>query len=211
MQNSVQIEQKTQQLAYAVIRIAGYIRRASLRSRLEVLSFDFIELVSQESFEQALRQLNALKNLVEFGKQIFLIEPINSILIIKEIEALNAAIRQFAGLLPLPDLSNDMPDMPNKPDRKDRHDKQNTPNDKTNKFDAEIGKIRQEKISAIIRQSGKVQLKDLIAEFPGVSERTLRYDLKKLTDEGKLSRQGTGGPSNFYTLTTELSTGVTNS
>lgn len=201
MQTNGQIERKSQELAFALIRVAAYIRKTELRNRIDSLSFKFIQSVGLESFELALQELNALKNLVELGKHLLQIEPINAKVVIKEIEALNAEIRQIAGILDLPELSEATTAQP-----KAHVEIENL------KIDSEVAKIRQTRIIEKIRQSvnGKVQLRDLIAEFPGISERTLRYDLKKLFDDGKVTRQGTGGPSNFYTLNTGLSTGVMN-
>ena len=60
--------------------------------------------------------------------------------------------------------------------------------------------IRQSAIIDIIRQSKKIGLKDVLAAFPDVSERTLRYDLQKLCIQGVLDRIGNGGPATYYTL-----------
>lgn len=48
-------------------------------------------------------------------------------------------------------------------------------------------------------QRGNASIKDLIAEFGnGVSERTLRYDLQRLVEQGKIERVGSGGPGTYY-------------
>lgn len=62
--------------------------------------------------------------------------------------------------------------------------------------------IRQSAIIGKIRQSSekRLRLHDLLQGFPEVSERTLRYDLQRLCDLGKLIRQGSGGPGNYYVL-----------
>ncbi len=61
--------------------------------------------------------------------------------------------------------------------------------------------IRQEAILAKIRQmNGQMKLKEIIAAFPNTSERTLRYDLVKLCQINKLTREGSGGPSNYYAI-----------
>src|SRR3990167_3943545 len=49
-------------------------------------------------------------------------------------------------------------------------------------------------------QLGNVAIKDLLAEFSGVSERTLRYDLQRLVEQGKIERVGSGGPGPYYSL-----------
>jgi hypothetical protein len=70
--------------------------------------------------------------------------------------------------------------------------------------------IRQNSILATIKLASgkKLQLKDLIAAFPDISERTLRYDLVKLCQIGKLRREGAGGPSNFYVATDSVAGSV---
>jgi predicted HTH transcriptional regulator len=59
---------------------------------------------------------------------------------------------------------------------------------------------RQDKIMSLIVSQRKMQLRDFISAFPGVSERTLRYDLKRLFDQGRLVRQGSGGPGSYYVV-----------
>ncbi len=44
------------------------------------------------------------------------------------------------------------------------------------------------------------RMKDLMATFPEVSERTLRYDLQKLLGRGVVERMGNGGPSSGYVI-----------
>lgn len=60
--------------------------------------------------------------------------------------------------------------------------------------------IRQSAIVERIRQSGNdgLKLRGIIAEFPGVSDRTVRYDLQKLCSQGILERIGPGGPASSY-------------
>lgn len=58
--------------------------------------------------------------------------------------------------------------------------------------------IRQNLISEKIRQSGRANVKELIGQFPGVSERTLRYDLQKLCDQGIVEKIGSSGPGTSY-------------
>jgi len=58
--------------------------------------------------------------------------------------------------------------------------------------------IRQSAILQIIRQSGNCRMKDIIEGFPEVSERTLRYDLERLSEQGLIERVGQGGPATSY-------------
>ncbi|MBI2035482.1 MAG: DeoR family transcriptional regulator [Candidatus Liptonbacteria bacterium] len=61
-----------------------------------------------------------------------------------------------------------------------------------------VAEDRQELIAQKIRQLGKAAMKDLIAAFPDVSERTLRYDVQKLCDRQIIERIGNGGPASYY-------------
>jgi hypothetical protein len=228
MQMSAQIERKTQELSYALIRIAAYIRKKELKSRIDALSFKFTQHVGEGKRQLSLADLNGLKNLVELGKHLLQIEPINAKLILREIETLSQAIRQYSAMRPLPDIGSFFSDIAAKEPVVEDNTAKKIPitvsKEKPKAKDAVLefaAEIRQGKILEKVRQSasGRIQLKDLLGEFPGVSERTIRYDLKKLADEGKLTRQGTGGPSNYYVLnqrstptgSSELSTGVINS
>jgi len=62
--------------------------------------------------------------------------------------------------------------------------------------------MRQTAIIEQIKKSGNSPLpvRDLIAAFPGVNQRTLRYDLQKLCREGIIARIGSGGPKTFYQI-----------
>ena len=60
--------------------------------------------------------------------------------------------------------------------------------------------MRQSAILDIMRQVQNCRIKDLVAAFPGVSERTLRYDLQKLCEERVIERSGLGGPGTHYQL-----------
>ena len=55
--------------------------------------------------------------------------------------------------------------------------------------------VRQAAITDKIRQSGNgtMKFKDVAVAFPGVSERTLRYDLQRLSSQGIIERVGEGG------------------
>lgn len=51
-----------------------------------------------------------------------------------------------------------------------------------------------------IRESGYCRLRDLQEIFPEFSERTLRYDIEKLANQGVIERVGNGGPATFYRI-----------
>jgi len=58
--------------------------------------------------------------------------------------------------------------------------------------------IRQSAIINKVKENNGCRLKDLTAEFPDVSERTLRYDLQRLCGQSVIERVGNGGPASYY-------------
>jgi DeoR-like helix-turn-helix domain len=60
------------------------------------------------------------------------------------------------------------------------------------------GQIRQTLISEKIQQSGRINLRELATQLPTVSERTLRYDLQRLCDQGVVEKIGNSGPGTSY-------------
>ena len=60
--------------------------------------------------------------------------------------------------------------------------------------------IRQSRMLDKIRQSGNCRIKDLQEVLPECSERTIRYDLQTLVEQGLIERRGNGGPAVYYRL-----------
>lgn len=60
--------------------------------------------------------------------------------------------------------------------------------------------MRHSAILSKIRQSGNCRIKDIQEVLPEISERTLRYDLQKLSDQGLIERIGSGGPATYYKM-----------
>lgn len=75
----------------------------------------------------------------------------------------------------------------------------------TNKPQNVVAEMRQSAIMKIIRQAGNpadgragCRMRDIIEALPNVSERTIRYDLERLSERGLVERIGQGGPSTAY-------------
>ncbi len=258
------IKDKSREISYALIRVSFYIKRADLRSRLEKLAFELLENSARaaannslENLNQALASVSVLDGLIRLAYSIYEIEPVNANILVKELEALNTAIRQYGNLdEELPDIGNFFSDNPAEPSsRVEDLDSERGANDpgsdlieggnkkrerlvNLNDLEGDLeeivsdsanqevvnrqtsGKsqkgsgngfntaIRQAEIINKIKsgnfsgnsESASIRLKDLVAEFPDVSERTLRYDLQKLCDQGVIERVGNGGPSSYYIL-----------
>jgi len=187
------VNQKVQEIGYALIRVAAYIRRQEIKQRIERLALEFLESVSKKDFETALKTTASLESLIKLAVSIYEIESGNAQVIMGELESINAAMRQFAALEELPHL----PDLFSQ-----KIAESNTPDEDSGSALGMSTTLRQSAVLEKIRQSEnrQTQLKDLLAAFPDVSERTMRYDLQKLCIQGLLERVGNGGPGSHYTL-----------
>jgi hypothetical protein len=221
------INQKSQELCFALLRVAAHIRRFELRRTIERLSYHLLENISYQNPEMALSTIDALRNFVVLGKNIYEIEINNARILDRELEQLANAFRQSTGLSALPDLESFFTKsiLVRKAHEKKttiapRIAPRETPSEvivsesEVEEAISQIKKsgnqesgnedslIRQNKIEELLRSSAsnRLALKDFIAAFPEVSERTIRNDLRRLFERGRITRQGSGGPANYYTL-----------
>lgn len=211
--------QKAQQISLALIKMSVQVRRVDFRSRLERIAFQLLEDVAGDRLEPALRDLDIIKSFVELGKAIYQIEPINAKILLQESDILISAIRQTIGIdlgngeqVNIESIFSKPPAIPQAENTNNDHrnnllepfatDSTGAP--KTNSIDSNNngnginGTIRQSAILDKIRQSGKAGLRDILILFPEISERTIRYDLQKLCNQGVLDRIGNGGPATYY-------------
>lgn len=212
------VNQKAQEISYALVRVAPYIRRVELRHRLERLGLQLLEEVGLQNFEVAIRTASVLEGLINIGKSVYEIEPVNASVIIGELRSLSETMAQLAGI----DLDSGnsadvaaifskvpavVPQQEQQEEEKEFKANQQTAIASSDEPGSSNGNglastIRQSAILEKIRQSPNRQspLKELIAAFPEVSERTMRYDLQKLCNQGLIERVGNGGPGSYYTI-----------
>lgn len=178
---------------------------------------------SLENLNQLSEVASSLDGLVRLGHSVYEIEPVNATILVRELDNLNSAIRQSGnpatgGTAELPDLETFF--------NKDLKPEQNLTSEEpeedlvknevsSNSGLVPIKEIKTNGLNTAIRQaaivnkiksgnpsmsSGQVgcRLKDLLVEFPDVSERTLRYDLQRLCEQGIIERIGNGGPASYY-------------
>jgi len=172
---------KAKELIFVINRLAVNVNYQPLKNKLESWSLKLLEELALEDPKKSIKASLVLRSLLDFGRSIYQIEPINADLVIQELEKLNAAIRQSYSLPDLPDFFNDS-------NIKDVVEE-----------DGLDATIRQSAIMEKIRQLPNCQLKDLMRSFADVSERTLRYDLQKLFNQGLIERVG-AGPSTYYVI-----------
>lgn len=236
------IKEKAREISYVLIRVAFYVKRQELGSRFESLAFELLDgaaKLSVENTNQAitsvLSTVASLDVMVRLAHSIYEIEPVNATILIRELNNLNTAIRQFGKLdEKMPELESLFSVMPvsdniaapvsfgnntgNAADSTDSSlDAYRSPAVSKPSFDSSYNltltneKTARENQSVNIatRQSAIVEkiksgngsgsrLKDILAAFPDVSERTIRYDLQKLCDSGSIERIGNGGPATYY-------------
>ena len=71
----------------------------------------------------------------------------------------------------------------------------------TGRFEAVIGfKERNDILIKLMSKRTLCHIKDVLQSMPGISERTVRYDVQRLVDKGVIERIGTGGPNSFFRL-----------
>lgn len=202
--------EKGQELVFALLRLCGYIRRTSLRKHIEENCYNLIDNLSKQNPEAAILSIQAIKNFALLGKNLYEIEQKNFLIIENELSMLDSAIRQESGNAESFDIRQMI--SVKLPIKKSEEKKQVVDSGEILVEESEIGNEfvtteadysmneRQDKIMSLIVSQRKMQLRDFISAFPGVSERTLRYDLKRLFDQGRLVRQGSGGPGSYYVV-----------
>ena len=211
-----------QKLALVLHRISSNVRHEDLRKKLESATFSILEAHSLNQWHQLCSHLNLLSNFIKFGKSIYQIEPVNSDMLLGYIDNLQSEIKAKKMI----DESRDIPDLirklpgfngqtanttsgtisGNKPNQENTNFNSSG---NSNNHENEGGNgngvpalVRQQYILNIARQSNnsEIRLKDIASEFPEVTERTLRYDLQRLCQQGDLEKVGNGGPSTFYVI-----------
>jgi hypothetical protein len=223
---------KAHEICYAIFRLGDGIKNTDLRTRLEKASLDLLEAGSLNNNSSLSRSLSLLEILVIFSQGIGEISYPQAQVLLKEIGNFNTAIRQsnsaiadlnleelFPTNLPSQDnIVKPKPAMPMIIENKAKealiektafplHIHTETEPTETNEKDKENAAMRQSAIVDIMRQVQNCRIKDLVAAFPGVSERTLRYDLQKLCEEGIIERVGPGGPGTYYQLKSNVTSG----
>jgi hypothetical protein len=218
----ISIRKKAQEVSFVLLKIAGYIRHKELAARLESVSYQLIESLYSDDFKTAMSKVEAAIGLSSLASNIGEMNPNNTTIVLRELENLKSGIAQYQearevrempsveGLFSKLTIAAPVKQVRPQPalSQKPAIAVSNV-QVKAAPIAQPIGEnsgaaiIRQDTILATIKlaSGARLQLKDIIAAFPDISERTLRYDLVKLCQIGKLRREGTGGPSNFYVAT----------
>jgi hypothetical protein len=214
---------KAYEIAYALFRLAAPMQEKDLAEQLRASGTALLSAVAAEDHAAAGRSLRVMECLVKFGGDVGVIGNANVDVMTREIYALDAAIAERKGAAKTDEVN--VAEIFSKPEIAAHSAKQSpkaaseptpllVPESEpaimeTESFSvagpapairqsANDSAIRQSAILARIRQSGNCRLKDIQELLPGTSERTIRYDLQTLLEQGHVERVGIAGPSVFY-------------
>lgn len=215
---------KPMELAHALFRVARNMRHEGLRSRIEAWSITFLESASLCHIESMSKDIHILEQLVILGEAVGEVPYQNSKILYAQFGMTKSAIQQQESMLVANSAidaifshqisASELPINEYLKKQGIGHVGQtlnnNTGNTETRPFIIGISDDgsraltsgssdeRRKMIVERIRQLGSAAMKDLVAAFPLVSERTIRYDLQKLCELMVLERSGNGGPASYY-------------
>ncbi|MBI2592541.1 MAG: DeoR family transcriptional regulator [Candidatus Colwellbacteria bacterium] len=168
---SPEIASWAEEVSHAVFRVSALVSHPRVRFELEGAAVGLVASLDAESIDK-------LERLVRLGEIIGFIKPVNASVLLRELKNLESAI-----LEPIASGEDiDLEEIFEKPEKPSFG-----------------GGNRQSAIMEHIRQlPNGCRMRDLVAQFPEVSERTLRYDLQNLVASGLVTRVGTQGPTSFF-------------
>lgn len=223
---------KSFELAYAMMRIGESLEVGSVRSRLEIFAHQILEVFTESQYEKVPNLLESVGWFVRLWTdsgiihrhlgEALLVELSKLKNLAEEAEKEKSQVDDFYTLTP-PSFGNSIsvPSDDKPQPKKDRQIARNInktlPDRLPNENNAHHynSSSRQSAIIAFFKgrpSSGNIlpvcRMKDIQESFPNVSERTLRYDLQKLVEEGVIDRVG-AGPMSAYRLAKSTSPAVT--
>ncbi len=206
---------KSYEAGYALFRLAGTLPERTFKAHLEDKALDLIVAALEERHAASKRTIYVAEYVLRFLSDVGAVHPETAGLVIQSLHELNAAIAESGNNVePLPldflfpsktvekeesvllESGKEEPAIEEVIELPDSLPNQASPvSHGSEDFNARKNKIMQK-----VRQAGVCRLRDLQEVLKDVSERTLRYDLQRLTLEGLIERVGNGGPATFYRL-----------
>lgn len=194
------IAKKAYEIGYALCRVAARIH-LPLSSRLEDSAFRLIEAATLLHIADIRNSLDLLKNYVRIGADTNIIHKPNADLLLSEILKFDSALIEmesinFSAKINLSGIfsSGFLPSEK----KKSEENKGVVFSPVIGESDRQSAKDRQSAILSFVSKHGNCRMKDLLENFPATSERTLRYDLQGLVEQGVIQRVGEGGPGTYY-------------
>lgn len=182
----------THNISSTIFRVSRLIRHKRLREELESAS---ISLVRDITFHN----INSTERLVRLTESVGEMGEVNAGVLCRELNNLKDMIHSRDAELPEQTEDVDINSFFGAEYNEESVPQRITPALRTQRQSPQ-SKDRQTAILQFIRQfPDDCQMKDLVKEFPGVSERTLRNDIQKLISEKKIERLGgKSGPFSYF-------------
>lgn len=224
------LSQKAFEIGYAVFRVSRSLPDKSLVYYLENRVLDMVDAVLVGEYQRASLSSGSLEYLIHLGVEGGIIGHNTGQTIVSELNWFNSAIAGLGNSAKAVDV--DLGGIFSKPGSHRVGSKISLPGspveistssvatgeiseggdlvnleesgNAAKQLPAYVSEQRHSLIVDKVRDLGYCRLKDLQDLLPGVSERTVRYDLQKLLSEGLIERIGNGGPSTFYRLKREV-------
>lgn len=203
---------KAFELSYAIFRVGFQIRQAALKNELESWAVKVLSGVVSENYKKTQKSIEIIEYLLKLGAEVGLVNLNNVQTISSEARVLNSAIAKFSeksAKAPEVDLEGVFSkNLSSRGELGRSEDKEKNFLDDNFSFSLNGNSslkaaMRQSAILERIRQNNNCRLKEIQEFLPGVSERTLRYDLQSLMEQNLIERVGNGGPSTYYRLKRE--------
>lgn len=193
---------KAFEIAYALFRISGNLERRGFAEHLESQGMNLLAAAAAGERHRVRVALDVIECFMRFGADIGIVNQANSQIVISEANALDSAIAEFGNSATLPNV--DLSDIFSNDARGaiSGETESQEVSDTTPLQDPAIAEYtteeRRSAIFAKIRQSGNCRIKDVQELLPDTSERTIRYDLQNLIEQGLIERVGSSGPATYY-------------
>ncbi len=182
MTNDYKAADLAHDISFAVFRVARLVRHQKLRKELEASAVDLVK-------NPDIKSIDSILGLVNLSESVGELSCVNANVLRRELN--NLGSMADSAIAELPDALEEI-------DLNDFFNEKNG-NNSGSESDFLNPEERQEAIAVFIRQfPDDCRMKDLISEFPDVSERTLRGDVQKLIETGLVERAGSrSGPLSY--------------
>ncbi|OGZ00509.1 MAG: hypothetical protein A2946_00880 [Candidatus Liptonbacteria bacterium RIFCSPLOWO2_01_FULL_53_13] len=209
--NTNPAKKKAFEVCYALFRVASKSRSSALSKSIEQKAIKLLDIASGSSKKELLETAENIAYLLRAGASVGMIASGNAEIILREIENLKELVPESHDspeiLDPEIEAIFSMPQSGKEKKKKGnpanvRKESGNPAIDLVNSTLDEISdEIRQRRDTILgeIRKSGNCRIKELQDSLQNVSERTIRYDLEVLINDGIVERIG-NGPATYYRI-----------
>lgn len=201
---------KAFEISYATFRLSSSMPDRTFADYFKTEALGLLHSATIGDLASAEKTLRAMEYMARLGVEAGVITIGNSQILLNEIKGLQTEISSGKPATREPDIRQFFSE---KRHHSSKRQSTNTAinvvsngsaNEQIDTDNKANGNDRQTAIAEFIRQKGDCRLKDIQEILPDMSERTLRYDLQRMVEQGVLERVGGGGPFSFYRIRSSL-------